>query len=146
MAPKHAIQDEMILSAEKGLKEIENKVIEAQGRGFKLIRELHTESQASGQGKVLIDVNVMKENFSKFLDNLIGPSKITELQKLSGQVYVATMELPKQLSTIRELAREHSKCLLRYTNVYVPKHEELVPIMVPARAYRANLEKGKKTK
>ena len=64
------------------------------------IRELHTESQASGQGKVLIDVNVMKENFSKFLDSLIdvttgGPSKIAELQKLSGQVYVATTELPK---------------------------------------------------
>ena len=49
---------------------------------------------------MLIDVNVMKENFSKFLDSLIdvttgSPSKITELQKLSGQVYVATMELPK---------------------------------------------------
>ena len=35
---------EMILSAEKGLKEIENKIIEAQGKGFELIRELHTES------------------------------------------------------------------------------------------------------
>ena len=75
---------EMILSAEKGLKEIENKIIEAQSKGFKLIKELHTGSQASGQGKVLIDVNVMKENFSKFLDNLIdvtmgGPSKIIEL-------------------------------------------------------------------
>ena len=54
---------------------------------------------------MLIDVNLMKENFSKFLDNLIdvtigGPSKITKLQKLSGQVYVATTELPKQLPTI----------------------------------------------
>ena len=49
---------------------------------------------------MLIDVNVMKDNFSKFLDNLIdvtigGPSKIAELLKLSGQVYVATTELPK---------------------------------------------------
>ena len=60
---------EMILLAEKGLKESENKVIEAQGRGFKIIRELHTESQASGQGKALIDVNLMKENFSEFLDS-----------------------------------------------------------------------------
>ena len=59
---------------------------------------------------------------------------------------MATTELLKQLPTIRELAREHSKCLLRYTNVYVPKHEELVPIMVAARAHRADLEKGKKTK
>ena len=80
---------EMILSAEKGLKEIENKIIIAQGKGFELIRELHTESQANGQGKVLIDVNVMKENLSKFLDSLIdvtigGPSKIAELQTLSG--------------------------------------------------------------
>ena len=35
---------EIILSAEKGLKEIENKIIEAQSNGFKLIRELHIES------------------------------------------------------------------------------------------------------
>ena len=59
---------------------------------------------------------------------------------------MATTKLPKQLPTIRELVKEHSKCLLRYTNVYVPKHEELVPIMVTARAHRADLEKGKKTK
>ena len=79
---------------------MERKVIEAQGKGFELIRELHTKSQASGSGKVLIHVNVMKDNFSKFLDSLIdvttgGPSKIAELQKLSGQVYEATTELPK---------------------------------------------------
>ena len=35
---------EMILSAKKGLNEIESKVIEAQNRGFELIRELHIES------------------------------------------------------------------------------------------------------
>ena len=35
---------EMILSAEKGLKETESKVIEAQGRGFELTKELHTNS------------------------------------------------------------------------------------------------------
>ena len=74
----------MILSAEKGLKEIEDKIIDAQSKGFELIRELHIGSQASSQGKVLIDVNVMKENFSKFLDSLIdvttgGPSKMAEL-------------------------------------------------------------------
>ena len=93
----------------------------------------------------------MTENFSKFLDSLIdmtigGPSKIAELQKLSGHVYMATTELTKQLPPIKELAREHSKCILKYTNVYMPKHEELVPIMVAARAHQANLEKGKKTK
>ena len=38
------LRTEMILSAEKGLKEMERKVIEAQGRGFELIRELHIES------------------------------------------------------------------------------------------------------
>ena len=59
---------------------------------------------------------------------------------------MATTELPKQLPTIRELAKEHSKCLLRYTNVYVPKHEELVSIMVATKAHREDLEKGKKTK
>ena len=35
---------EMILSAKKGLKEIEKKIIEAQSKGFELIRELHIES------------------------------------------------------------------------------------------------------
>ena len=35
---------EMTLSAEKGLKETENKIIKAQSKGFELIRELHTES------------------------------------------------------------------------------------------------------
>ena len=74
----------MILLAKKGLKETKNKLIEAQGRGFELIRELHIESQTSGQGKVLIDVNVMIENFSKFLDSLVdvsmgGPSRIAKL-------------------------------------------------------------------
>ena len=35
---------EMILFVENGLKEMESKVIEAQNKGFELIRELHTES------------------------------------------------------------------------------------------------------
>ena len=65
---------EMILSAEKGLEEIEDKVKGTQNRGFELMKGLHIDSQTSGQGKVLIDVNVMKDNFSKFLDSLIDVS------------------------------------------------------------------------
>ena len=90
----------MILFVEKGLKEMENNMNEAQNRGFELIRELHKESQTSVQGKVLIDVNVMKENISKFLVSLVDVSagstnKATKLQKLSGYVHLATVELPK---------------------------------------------------
>ena len=109
------------------------------------------ESQTSGQGKVLIDVNVMKEKFSKFLDSLVDVStgstnRIVELQKLSEHIHMTMGELPKQLNVVRELAKEHSKCLLRYTNVYVPKYEELIPIVVARKAHRASMEKGKKVK
>ena len=73
---------------------------EAQSRGFKLIRELHKDSQNSGQGKTLIDVIVMKENFSRFLDSLVDVSasstnRATKLQKLSRYIHMATKELPK---------------------------------------------------
>ena len=100
---------------------------------------------------MLIDVNVMKENFSKFLDSLVdvsvgGPSRIAKLQNLSRHVQVAMGELPKQLNLVRELSKEHSKCLLRYKNVYVPKHEELIPIFLAAKAHQENMEKGKKMK
>ena len=59
---------------------------------------------------------------------------------------MAKEELPNQLNVIKELAREHSKWLLRYTNVHVSRHEELILIMVAAKAYRAKTEKGKKLK
>ena len=93
-------RSKMILSVEKGLKETESKVNKAQNRGFELIRELHTVSQTSGQGKVLISISVMKENFSKFLDSLVdvfagSTNRATELQKLSRRIHVATEELPK---------------------------------------------------
>ena len=36
------------------------------------MRELHTNSQTSGQGKALIGIDVIKSNFSTFFDNLPG--------------------------------------------------------------------------
>ena len=59
---------------------------------------------------------------------------------------MATKELPYQLNDVKELARDHSRWLLRYANIYMPKHEELIPIMVPAKACRIKTEKGKKVK
>ena len=70
MASKHAVPVRMILLAEKGLKETEDKAKKTQDRGFELMKGLHTDSQTSGQGKALIGIDVMKDNFSKFLDNL----------------------------------------------------------------------------
>ena len=92
----------------------------------------------------------MKEN-SKFLDSLSNVSsnsqnRVAKLQTLSGCIHVATEELPNQLNVVKELAREHSKWLLRYTNIHVPKHKEIIPIIVIAKAYRAKVEKGKKSK
>ena len=59
---------------------------------------------------------------------------------------MATEELLDQLNVVKQLAREHSKWLLRYTNIHMPRHEELIPIIVAAKAYRTKVEKGKKTK
>ena len=77
-------KSEMILLVEKGLKEIEDKAKKTQDRGFEIMKGLHTDSHNSGQGKALIGVNVMKENFSKFLDSLTDVSsssqrKVTKL-------------------------------------------------------------------
>ena len=78
--------------------------------------------------------------------NSSSKNKVVELKTLGGCVHVAMEELPNQLNVVKELAREHSKWLLRFTNVHVPNHEELIPIIVVAKAYRAKVEKGKKSK
>ena len=115
------------------------------------MRGLHTESQTSGQGKSFINVEVMKSNFSTHLGNLSGmisssQNRVTELQTLGRCMYVAAEEVTSQLKEMKELVLEHSKWLLRFTNVHVPNHEELIPIIVAVKAYRAKIEKGKKSK
>ena len=101
---------------------------------------LHTESQTSGQGKSFINVEVMKNNFSTHLSNLSTMSsqnRVLELQTLSGCVYVAAEEATNQQNEAKELTLEHARWLLRFTNIHVPSHEELIPILVAAKAYRA---------
>lgn len=90
---------EMIQEVEKGLKEIEEKIKRTQDRGFELMRGLHTDSQTSGQGKDFIRIEVMKSNFSTFLDNLYivassSQKKTAELEALSGWIHVGTEEFP----------------------------------------------------
>ena len=51
---------DMIQEAEKGLKEIEDKVKRTQDRAFKLMKGLHSKPQTSSQGKALIGIDVMK--------------------------------------------------------------------------------------
>ena len=73
------------------------------------MRGLHTDSQTSGQGKALIGVEVMKNNFSTYLSNLSGmtsssQNRVVELQTLGGCVHVAMEELPNQLNIVKELA------------------------------------------
>ena len=58
-------------------------------------------------------------------------------------------EVAGQQNEAKELTLEHARharWLLRFTNVHVPSHEELIPIMAAAKAYRAKTEKGKKPK
>ena len=59
---------------------------------------------------------------------------------------MAMEELLDELNIMKELTREHSKWLLRYTKIHVPRHEELMPIIIVAKAYRKKVEKGKKVK
>ena len=141
----------MIQEAEKVLREIGDKVTKTQVRAFELMRGLHTESQTSGQGKSIINIEVMKNNFSAYLSNLSGmvsssQNRVSELQTLGGCVHVAAEEVTSQQSEAKELTLEHSRWLLRFTNVHVPSHDELIPIMAAAKAYRAKTEKGKKPK
>ena len=142
---------EMIQEAEKGLKEIEDKVRKTQDRVFELMKGLHYEPQTSGQGEAPIGIEVMKNNFSMYLSNLSGMAsssqdRVAELQTLSGYVHIVATELTGQLNFVKELAREHSRWLLRFKNVHMSSNEEIIPIIVAARAYRAKIKKGKKSK
>ena len=69
-----------------------------QDRAFKLMRGLHIDPQTSGQGKSLIGVEVMKNNFSTYLSNLSGmasssQNRVVELQMLGECIHMATKEL-----------------------------------------------------
>ena len=141
----------MMQEVEKGLRETWDKEKKAQDKSFELMRGWHTESQTSGQGKSFINVEVMKNNFSTHLSNLSGmvsssQNIVSELQTLSRCMYVATKEVTSQQNEAKELTLEHARWLLRFTNVHVPSHEELIPILAAAKAYREKIEKGKKSK
>ena len=130
----------MILEAKKGLKEIEDKVKKDQKWDYKLLKGLHPNG-----------VTVMQTNFSNFIDSLTSISsrhqnRVFEIQILGGCIHVAMEELQDKLNVIKDLAREHSRWLLRYTNVHVQRHEELILIIVSVKAYREKAKKGKKEK
>ena len=87
----------------------------------------------------------MKNNFSVYLSNLSGmvsssQNRVSELQTLGGCMYVAAKEVTSQQNKAKELTLEHSRWLLRFTNVHVPNHDELIPIMAAAKAYRTKTE------
>ena len=64
-------KSEMIMVAEEGLKETESKEKKEYDRDYELMRGLHTNSQSSGQEKVIIGVTFMQENFTNYIDELI---------------------------------------------------------------------------
>ena len=144
-------KQEMIQEAEKGLRGIGDKATKAQVRAFELMQGLHTESQTNGQRKCIINVEVIKPNFSMHLSNLSRmvlsiQNRVSKLQTLGGCVYVATEEVASQQNEAKELTLEHSRGILRFTNVHVPSHDELIPILAAAKAYKTKTEKGKKSK
>ena len=61
---------EMIMVVEEGLKETKAKAKKEQDKDYELLRGLHTDSQSSGQGKAIIGVTAMHENFTNFIDEL----------------------------------------------------------------------------
>ena len=139
------------MAVEEGLKETKAKVKKEQDIDYKQLRGLHIDSQSSQQGKVIIGVAIMQKYLSNFIDDLIGiasghQNKVPKLQKLGGCVHVAMEELQDQLGIFKDLAQENSKWFLRYTNVHVHRDEEIIPIIVVAKAYRTKAEKGKKVK
>ena len=141
----------MIQEDEKGLRGTWDKAQKAQDKEFELMQGLHTESQTSGQGKSFINVEVMKNNFSTHLGNMSGmisssQNKVTKLQILGGCVHVVAEKVTSQLNKVKEITLDHSRWLMKFTHVRVPSHEELIPIIVAAKAYRAKTEKGKKSK
>ena len=99
MASKHAVQARNDPITKKGLKETKDKEKKTQDRGFKLMKGLHNDSQTSGQGKALIGIDVMKGNFSTFLDNLSrvtsnSQNRVVELQTPNRCIHEAAEELP----------------------------------------------------
>lgn len=93
----------------------------------------------------------MQKTLSNFIDSLMGISsshqnRVFKLQKLCGFVHVAMEEIQDHLNVVKDLARENSKWLLRYTNVHVHRNEELIPIIFITKAYRGKSEKRKKVK
>ena len=61
-------------------------------------------------------------------------------------MHMAIEELLNQLNAMKELAREHLRWHLRLTNINVPNHKELIPIIVVTKAYIVKAEKGKNSK
>lgn len=71
---------------------------------------------------------------------------MTKLQTLGGCMHVAAEEVTSQQNEVKEPTLEHARWLLRFTNVHVPSHEELIPVIVAGKAYREKIRKGKKSK
>ena len=76
---------EMISVAEEWLKETKINFKEEQDRNYEFIKGLHIDFQTSWQGKGLVGVSFMQNNFSSYLDNLIEKStnyqnKVLDLQ------------------------------------------------------------------
>ena len=61
-------------------------------------------------------------------------------------MHMAIEELLNQLNAMKELAREHLRWHLRFTNINVPNHKELIPIIVVTKEYRVQTKKGKNSK
>ena len=55
---------------------------------------------------------------------------------------MAAEEVANQQNQAKELTQEHARWLLRFTNGHVPNHNDLIPIIAAAKAYKAKTEKG----
>ena len=90
----------------------------------------------------------MQKAFTDYVDGLANESSsqsdsVTNLQHLGGCVHMAKEELQEQVNAVKDMAREHSKWLIRYTNVHVSRLEELISTIVAANAHKAKLDKEK---
>ena len=56
---------------------------------------------------------------------------------------MATKELQEQINTVKDIAKEDYKWLIRYKTIHGGRLEELIPVIAATNAHKARMDKGK---
>jgi hypothetical protein len=116
---------EMLIAAEQGMQQTERTFQEEITRSLELLKGLHAKSQSSGTGQAIVGVEKMKKSFSDYVGKLVleasqHQDKVSDLQQLSGEIYIAMKEMLERIAVIKDLTREHAKWLIQHSHVQIP--------------------------